>query len=95
MPRHARALARIFPVMLQVDAIFDERAGGRDRRPVHFATSRVWRAAEMLTALARRQPLIIWTDDLQWADDDSIRLFGRSAATTRCATAVIDREFSR
>jgi len=28
----------------------------------------------MLTALARRQPLIIWTDDLQWADDDSIRL---------------------
>src|SRR5205814_3450184 len=26
MPRHAPALARLFPVMLQVDAIFDERS---------------------------------------------------------------------
>ncbi len=74
VPRHARALARSFPVLLQVDAIFDERAGAETGDLFTLRRHAFGALREMLTALARRQPLIIWTDDLQWADDDSIRL---------------------
>ena len=74
LPRHARALARIFPVMLQVDAIFDERAAAETGDLFTLRRHAFGALRQMLTALARRQPLIIWTDDLQWADDDSIRL---------------------
>jgi eukaryotic-like serine/threonine-protein kinase len=74
VPRHARALARIFPVLLQVDAIFDERAAAETGDLFTLRRHAFGALRQMLTALARRQPLIIWTDDLQWADDDSIRL---------------------
>jgi len=75
MPRHAPALARVFPVMLQVDAIFDERASRNETGDLFTLRRQAFGALrELLTALARRQPLIIWIDDLQWADADSILL---------------------
>jgi serine/threonine protein kinase/tetratricopeptide (TPR) repeat protein len=74
VPRHARALARIFPVMLQVDAIFEERSAAETGDLFTLRRHAFGALRQMLTALAQRQPLIIWTDDLQWADDDSIRL---------------------
>jgi hypothetical protein len=75
LPRNAPALARVFPVMLQVDAIFDERATRHETGDLFTLRRQAFGALrELLTALAQRQPLIIWIDDLQWADTDSILL---------------------
>jgi serine/threonine protein kinase len=75
VPRHAAALARVFPVMLQVDAIFDERDARTETGDLFTLRRHAFGALrELSTAVARQQPLIIWTDDLQWADSDSIRL---------------------
>ncbi len=75
MPRNSMALARVFPVMLQVDAIFNARST-RPETLDPFTLRRQAFAAlrELLTRVASRQPLVIYIDDLQWADADSIFL---------------------
>jgi serine/threonine protein kinase/tetratricopeptide (TPR) repeat protein len=75
MPRNRAALARVFPVMLQVDPIFDARS----RQPETIDLFTLRRQAfgalrEILARLAARKPLVICIDDLQWADTDSIFL---------------------
>ena len=75
MPRHAPALARVFPVMLQVDAIFDERSAKYETGDLFTLRRHAFGALrELLTAVGGERPLIIWIDDLQWADSDSARL---------------------
>jgi eukaryotic-like serine/threonine-protein kinase len=75
IPHNAPALARVFPVMLQVDAIFDERAAHRESAdPFTLRRHAFGALRQLLAALAVRQPVIIWIDDLQWADADSISL---------------------
>lgn len=75
MPRNRAALARVFPVMLQVDAIFDARSGRPETVDLFTLRRQAFAALrELLTNLARRKPLVIYIDDLQWADDDSIFL---------------------
>src|SRR5882672_4134544 len=75
MPRNSLALARVFPVMLQVDAIFNSRPA----RPETVDLFTLRRQAfgvlrELLGRISGRQPLVIYIDDLQWADADSIFL---------------------
>ncbi|HEY3104406.1 MAG TPA: protein kinase [Pyrinomonadaceae bacterium] len=75
IPRDAPALARVFPAMLQIDAIFEERYARRETGDLFTLRRHAFGALRQLfSAIARQQPLIIWTDDLQWADADSIRL---------------------
>lgn len=72
MPRNRAALARVFPVMLQIDAIFDARSGHPETIDLFTLRRQAFEALrEMLTRLARQKPLIIYIDDLQWADADS------------------------
>src|SRR5256886_344044 len=61
--------------MLQVDAIFNARS----TRPETLDPFTLRRQAfgalrELLARVASRQPLVIYIDDLQWADADSIFL---------------------
>jgi serine/threonine protein kinase/tetratricopeptide (TPR) repeat protein len=72
MPRNSLALARVFPVMLQVDAIFNARSARPETIDLFTLRRQAFGALrELLGRIANRQPLVIYIDDLQWADDDS------------------------
>jgi serine/threonine protein kinase/tetratricopeptide (TPR) repeat protein len=75
MPRNSLALARVFPVMLQVDAIFNARAVRPETADLFTLRRQAFGALrELLRRIANQQPLVICIDDLQWADTDSIFL---------------------
>jgi eukaryotic-like serine/threonine-protein kinase len=72
LPREVLALARVFPVMLQVDAIFNARASRPETADLFTLRRQAFGALrELLERIAKRQPLVIYIDDLQWADADS------------------------
>jgi tetratricopeptide (TPR) repeat protein len=75
MPRNSLALARVFPVMLQVDAIFNSRRARPETIDLFTLRRQAFGALrELLSRISGRQPLVIYIDDLQWADADSIFL---------------------
>jgi serine/threonine protein kinase/tetratricopeptide (TPR) repeat protein len=72
MPQNSLALARVFPVMLQVDAIFNARSARPEAVDLFTLRRQAFGALrELLGRIADRQPLVIYIDDLQWADADS------------------------
>jgi serine/threonine protein kinase len=72
-PRHASALARLFPVVKRVrslstlsDVSVDDAHGARREA---FGALR-----ELVSTLAARKPLVLYIDDVQWGDVDSVAL---------------------
>ena len=90
LPRDVPALARVFPVLLQVEAIARAARGADLDRVDPFRTRRLAFEAlsALLATLAARTLLVIWIDDLQWADADSIgpprRAAGAGRTLRRC-----------
>lgn len=75
MPVDASALARLFPVILQIGAIHE--APQREQLladPLVLRRRAFAALRELLARLALRQPLVVFIDDLHWADADSTAL---------------------
>ncbi len=72
MPRGIKALARLFPVLNRVPAIEDASTQVLETPDPHELRMRGFTALRrLLTRLADRRPLILYVDDVQWADAES------------------------
>jgi len=85
LPRDVLALARVFPVMLQVGSVSAASSPSHDSADPLALRRRAFGALhELLTAIADRYPVVFYIDDLHWADADSAvlldELFRPSAA---------------
>ena len=73
LPDDADLLPRLFPVLRRVPGI--QRAQALSISDPHEMRERAFAAlATLLAKLARRRPLVVYIDDLQWADRDSLQL---------------------
>ncbi len=75
LPREILALARLFPVLRRVQSIADYPRQGRgviDRLPQRRLAFGALR--ELLRRIAEHRPVVLYIDDLQWADADSAAL---------------------
>jgi eukaryotic-like serine/threonine-protein kinase len=73
LPVDVRALARVFPVLQRVPAVGPPGDEGADdpkgvRRRAFVALR------DLLSSLAERHPLVVFIDDAQWGDVDSVAL---------------------
>jgi len=75
LPKDAAALARVFPVLSRLDAFAGARILDRVLDPNEIRRRAALALRELLGAIAKERPLILWIDDLQWGDHDSAVLF--------------------
>ncbi|HSJ99412.1 MAG TPA: AAA family ATPase, partial [Myxococcota bacterium] len=79
LPRRAGLLVQAFPVLGKVPALCRLPAG-EVLDPVELRTRVLAALRELLGRLAERRPLVVWIDDLQWADADSLELLAWAMA---------------
>jgi hypothetical protein len=72
LPHDVAALSRLFPVMLQVEAAAAIRAREYEHADPLVLRQRAFTALrELLTRMAARHLVVVYIDDLHWADADS------------------------
>lgn len=75
LPQDIGALARLFPVLNRLDAVRRSQRGPvPDRDPDALRRRAIVALSELFGRMAARRPLVLFLDDLQWGDRDSVRL---------------------
>ncbi len=75
LPSHIHDLAKVFPVLEQLEVVSAARRRVFKIENVQELKRRAFSAMRnLLGRLAQRQPLVIWIDDLQWGDSESASL---------------------
>src|SRR5262249_42931708 len=75
MPHDSPALGRVFPVMQRIDPARPLQTGDNPD-PVLLRQRAFGALRELLSQLAGKQALLVYIDDLHWADADSAALLG-------------------
>jgi eukaryotic-like serine/threonine-protein kinase len=75
LPREVYALVRLFPVLGRV-AIVAEASGKEIFDPQELRSRAMTALRDLLWAIARLGPLVLYIDDLQWLDRDTTALLG-------------------
>jgi serine/threonine protein kinase len=73
LPGEIAAVARMFPVLRRVPSI-DAAAGGQVMDPQLIRRNAFSALRELIGALAKPKPVVIYIDDVQWGDTDSAML---------------------
>jgi serine/threonine protein kinase/tetratricopeptide (TPR) repeat protein len=73
LPTHMDALARLFPILRRVPFVGDLGHGG-EADPQRIRQRGFGALRQLVAALAARQPLVLFIDDVQWGDKDSVDL---------------------
>jgi eukaryotic-like serine/threonine-protein kinase len=74
LPPGVQALAQVFPVLRQIEAIAQVTRTIDDREPQVVRAEASAALRDMLRRIAARAPLVLAIDDLHWTDADSLQL---------------------
>lgn len=75
LPRWAKVLEQLFPVLGKVRPLADKPLRGLAAEPTARRSAAIDTLRQLLVTLCAKQPLVLVVDDIQWSDVESFKIF--------------------